>query len=128
MRWDCCEMGVQIGATEISNERRLLGARRLRILQVSGPSAQDSYTSLWYIPGRLPHINFCSASPRRVKSLMLSNIFLETQSFATAMPWAPVVSRTPSCLQKRYVLTGIRDGPPHEPFMADSVDFVVSQI
>ncbi|XP_038687122.1 uncharacterized protein LOC119986573 isoform X2 [Tripterygium wilfordii] len=85
-------------------------------------------TSLWYIPGRLPHINFCSASPRRVKSLMLSNIFLETQSFATAMPWAPVVSRTPSCLQKRYVLTGIRDGPPHEPFMADSVDFVVSQI
>ena len=30
-------------------------------------------------------------------------------------------------LLKRYVLTGIRDGP-HEPFIADSVDFVVSQV
>ncbi|KAB1217084.1 Maspardin [Morella rubra] len=36
------------------------------------------------------------------------------------------VSWTPSFLLKRYVLTGIRDGP-HEPFIADSVDFVVSQ-
>lgn len=37
------------------------------------------------------------------------------------------VSWTPSFLLKRYVLTGIRDGP-HEPFIADSVDFVVSQV
>lgn len=28
---------------------------------------------------------------------------------------------------KRYILTGIRDGP-HEPFIADSVDFVVGQV
>lgn len=37
------------------------------------------------------------------------------------------VSWTPSFLLKRYVLTGIRDGP-HEPFIADSVDFAVSQV
>lgn len=37
------------------------------------------------------------------------------------MSWAP------SFLLKRYVLTGIRDGP-HEPFIADSVDFVVAQV
>lgn len=37
------------------------------------------------------------------------------------------VSWTPSFLLKRYVLTGIRDGP-HEPFIADSVDFVVAQV
>ena len=37
------------------------------------------------------------------------------------------VSWAPSFLLKRYVLTGIRDGP-HEPFIADSVDFVVSQV
>ncbi|CAK7355773.1 unnamed protein product [Dovyalis caffra] len=59
---------------------------------------------------------FAQHRPRRVRSLILSNTFLETRSFAAAMPWAPV-----------YVLTGIRDGP-HEPFIADSVDFVVSQV
>nr|AAM01021.1 Putative acid cluster protein 33 [Oryza sativa Japonica Group] len=30
-------------------------------------------------------------------------------------------------IHHRYLLTGIRDGP-HEPFIADSVDFVVSQV
>ncbi|XP_024448587.1 uncharacterized protein LOC18094399 isoform X2 [Populus trichocarpa] len=70
---------------------------------------------------------FAQHRPRRVRSLILSNTFLETRSFAAAMPWAPVVGWTPSFLLKRYVLTGIRDGP-HEPFIADSVDFVVSQV
>ncbi|GKU95466.1 hypothetical protein SLEP1_g8823 [Rubroshorea leprosula] len=70
---------------------------------------------------------FAQHRPRRVRSLILSNTFLETRIFAAAMPWAPVVSWTPSFLLKRYVLTGIRDGP-HEPFIADSVDFVVSQV
>ncbi|KAF2298995.1 hypothetical protein GH714_029595 [Hevea brasiliensis] len=70
---------------------------------------------------------FAQHRPRRVRSLILSNTFLETHSFAAAMPWAPVVSWTPSFLLKRYVLTGIRDGP-HEPFIADSVDFVVSRV
>lgn len=70
---------------------------------------------------------FAQHRPRRVRSLILSNTFLETQSFSAAMPWAPMVSWTPSFLLKRYVLTGIRDGP-HEPFIADSVDFVVSQV
>ncbi|XP_043698456.1 maspardin isoform X3 [Telopea speciosissima] len=70
---------------------------------------------------------FAQHRPRRVKSLILSNSFLETRSFAAAMPWAPVVRWTPSFLLKRYVLIGIRDGP-HEPFIADSVDFVVSQV
>uniref|UniRef100_A0A7N1A8M6 Maspardin n=1 Tax=Kalanchoe fedtschenkoi TaxID=63787 RepID=A0A7N1A8M6_KALFE len=70
---------------------------------------------------------FAQYRPRRVKSLVLSNTFLETRSFAASMPWAPVASWTPSFWLKRYVLTGIRDGP-HEPFIADSVDFVVSQV
>ncbi|KEH31674.1 putative maspardin, alpha/Beta hydrolase [Medicago truncatula] len=70
---------------------------------------------------------FAQHRPRRVRSLVLSNSFLETRSFSAAMPWAPIVSWTPSFLLKRYVLTGIRDGP-HEPFIADSVDFVVSQV
>ncbi|XP_025014390.1 maspardin isoform X2 [Ricinus communis] len=70
---------------------------------------------------------FAQHRPRRVRSLILSNTFLDTRSFAAAMPWSPVVSWTPSFLLKRYVLTGIRDGP-HEPFIADSVDFVVSQV
>ncbi|KAK7265512.1 hypothetical protein RJT34_33132 [Clitoria ternatea] len=70
---------------------------------------------------------FAQHRPRRVRSLVLSNSFLDTRSFSAAMPWAPVVSWTPSFLLKRYVLTGIRDGP-HEPFIADSVDFVVSQV
>ncbi|KAK4435120.1 Maspardin [Sesamum alatum] len=70
---------------------------------------------------------FAQHRPRRVRSLVLSNTFLETNSFAAAMPWAPFVGWTPSFLLKRYVLTGIRDGP-HEPFIADSVDFVVAQV
>ncbi|KAG6685270.1 hypothetical protein I3842_12G103500 [Carya illinoinensis] len=70
---------------------------------------------------------FAQHRPRRVRSLILSNSFLDTRSFSASMPWAPVVSWTPSFLLKRYVLTGIRDGP-HEPFIADSVDFVVSQV
>ncbi|XVF13294.1 hypothetical protein REPUB_Repub08aG0196400 [Reevesia pubescens] len=70
---------------------------------------------------------FAQHRPRRVKSLILSNTFLETRNFAASMPWAPIVGWTPSFLLKRYVLTGIRDGP-HEPFIADSVDFVVSQV
>ncbi|CAA2980347.1 maspardin isoform X1 [Olea europaea subsp. europaea] len=70
---------------------------------------------------------FAQHRPRRVRSLVLSNTFLETSSFSAAMPWAPIVGWTPAFLLKRYVLTGIRDGP-HEPFIADSVDFVVAQV
>ncbi|XP_071919350.1 uncharacterized protein [Coffea arabica] len=70
---------------------------------------------------------FAQHRPRRVRSLVLSNTYTETSSFKAAMPWAPIVSWAPSFLLKRYVLTGIRGGP-HEPFIADSVDFVVSQV
>ncbi|XP_051190108.1 uncharacterized protein [Lolium perenne] len=70
---------------------------------------------------------FAQQRPRRVKSLVLSNTFLETHKFAAAMPWSPVLNWTPSFLLKRYLLTGIQDGP-HEPFIADSVDFVVGQV
>lgn len=70
---------------------------------------------------------FAQHRPRRVKSLVLSNTFLETNSFSAAMPWAPIVGWTPSFLLKRYVLNGIHGGP-HEPFIADSVDFVVAQV
>ncbi|KAM7494133.1 hypothetical protein LguiB_028742 [Lonicera macranthoides] len=70
---------------------------------------------------------FAQHRPRRVRSLILSNTFLETRHFSASMPWAPVVGWAPSFLLKRYVLTGIPNGP-HEPFIADSVDFVVSQV
>lgn len=70
---------------------------------------------------------FTQHRPRRVKSLVLSNTFLDTQKFSVSMPWSPVVGWTPSFLLKRYILTGIRDGP-QEPFIADSVDFVVGQV
>ncbi|MBA0644665.1 hypothetical protein Goklo_028795 [Gossypium klotzschianum] len=70
---------------------------------------------------------FAQHRPRRVKSLILSNTFLETSSFSGAMRWAPIVGWAPSFLLKRYILTGIHDGP-QEPFIADSVDFVVSQV
>ncbi|KAK1376412.1 Maspardin [Heracleum sosnowskyi] len=70
---------------------------------------------------------FAQYRPRRVKSLILSNTFLDTLSFSSSMPWSPIVGWTPSFLLKRYVLTGISKGP-HEPFIADSVDFVVSQV
>ena len=33
---------------------------------------------------------FAQHRPRRVKSLVLSNTFLDTSSFSRAMPWAPV--------------------------------------
>jgi pimeloyl-ACP methyl ester carboxylesterase len=33
---------------------------------------------------------FAQHRPRRVKSLILSNTFLETHKFAAAMPWAPM--------------------------------------
>ncbi|CAN4077895.1 unnamed protein product [Withania somnifera] len=70
---------------------------------------------------------FAQHRPRRVRSLVLSNTFVETTSFSASMPWAPIVSWAPSFLLKRHVLSGIRDSP-QEPFIADSVDFVVSQV
>nr|KAJ0191522.1 hypothetical protein LSAT_V11C800424000 [Lactuca sativa] len=60
---------------------------------------------------------FAQHRPRRVKSLIISNAFLDTKYFLATMPWARVY----------YVLTGIPNGP-HEPFVADSVDFVVAQV
>ena len=33
---------------------------------------------------------FAQYRPRRVRSLVLSNSFSETQSFSAAMPWAPI--------------------------------------
>nr|KAJ0193126.1 hypothetical protein LSAT_V11C800438450 [Lactuca sativa] len=63
--------------------------------------------------------------PRRVKSLILSNAFLDTKYFLAAMPWVRVY--TPSFMLKQYVLTGIPNGP-HEPFVANSVDFVVADV
>lgn len=70
---------------------------------------------------------FAHYRPRRVKSLVLSNTFVDTREFAAAMTWASLINWTPEFMLKRYVLSGIRDGP-HEPQIADSIDFVVNQI
>lgn len=55
------------------------------------------------------------------KSTLLNNLTSELLYCLCSVSW------TPSFLLKRYVLTGIRNGP-HEPFIADSLDFVVSQV
>ena len=55
------------------------------------------------------------------KFTLLNNLTLELLYCLCSVSW------TPSFLLKRYVLTGIRNGP-HEPFIADSLDFVVSQV
>ncbi|XP_057869455.1 uncharacterized protein LOC131076332 isoform X2 [Cryptomeria japonica] len=70
---------------------------------------------------------FVQYRPRRVKSVVLSNSFLETRCFGEAMPWSSLVNWTPCFMLKRYILIGIQAGP-YEPFIADSVDFVVSQL
>lgn len=70
---------------------------------------------------------FAQHRPRRVRSLVLSNTFVETTSFSASMPWARIVGWAPAFILKRHVLSGIRDSP-QEPFIADSVDFVVSQV
>ncbi|RVX15346.1 Retrovirus-related Pol polyprotein from transposon RE1 [Vitis vinifera] len=60
-------------------------------------------------------------------SRQTADILTKTLPKATYENMKSNVSWTPSFLLKRYVLTGIPDGP-HEPFIADSVDFVVSQV
>ncbi|KAH9575452.1 hypothetical protein CY35_01G112100 [Sphagnum magellanicum] len=69
---------------------------------------------------------FAQYRPRRVKSLLLSNTFLDNWDFEAIMPWASLISWTPEFLLKRYILSGIQDGP-QEPSIADSIDFVVKQ-
>ncbi|XP_002992732.2 maspardin [Selaginella moellendorffii] len=69
---------------------------------------------------------FAQQRPRRVKSLLLSNTFLETHTFASGTSWKPLISWTPEFMLKRYILSGIHEGP-QEPLIADSIDFVVSQ-
>ncbi|KAI5064026.1 hypothetical protein GOP47_0020696 [Adiantum capillus-veneris] len=70
---------------------------------------------------------FAHYRPRRVQSLVLSNTFLDTREFAAATTWSSLITWTPEFLLKRYILSGIRDGP-QEPLIADSIDFVVSQL
>nr|CAN75130.1 hypothetical protein VITISV_005114 [Vitis vinifera] len=43
---------------------------------------------------------FAQHRPRRVRSLILSNSFLETRSFSSAMPWAPIQKLIASLLQQ----------------------------
>lgn len=70
---------------------------------------------------------FAQHRPRRVKSLLLSNTYVDNHTFQASMSWSALISWTPEFVLKRYVLTGIRDGP-QEPAIADSIDFVVSQL
>jgi maspardin len=70
---------------------------------------------------------FAQHRPRRVKSLLLSNTFVDNHAFQASMSWSALITWTPEFVLKRYVLTGIRDGP-QEPQIADSIDFVVSQL
>eukprot|EP00249_Psilotum_nudum_P016234 c25736_g1_i2 orf=226-1389(+) len=70
---------------------------------------------------------FAQYRPRRVKSLVLSNTFVDTRCFVAAMSWSSLLNWTPEFLLKRYILSGIRD-VPQEPLIADSIDFVVNQL
>ncbi|XP_024378692.1 uncharacterized protein [Physcomitrium patens] len=70
---------------------------------------------------------FAQYRPRRVKSLLLSNSFVDNHAFQASMSWSALISWTPEFILKRYILTGIRDDP-QEPQIADSIDFVVGQL
>lgn len=70
---------------------------------------------------------FAHYRPRRVKSLVLSNTFVDTREFAAATAWSSLINWTPEFMLKRYILSGIRDGP-QEPLIADSIDFIVNQL
>lgn len=70
---------------------------------------------------------FAHYRPRRVKSLVLSNTFVDTREFAAATTWSSLINWTPEFLLKRYILSGIRDGP-QEPLISDSIDFIVTQL
>ncbi|KAH9316379.1 hypothetical protein KI387_025006, partial [Taxus chinensis] len=70
---------------------------------------------------------FAQYRPRRVKSLVLSNTFLETHYFADKTPWSSLINWTPCFMLKRHILTGLPN-EPQEPFIADSIDFVVNQL
>ncbi|KMZ63900.1 putative Maspardin [Zostera marina] len=68
---------------------------------------------------------FAQNRPRQVKSLVLSNTFLKPPLYSTATPLS--FSWSPLFLLKRYILSAMPKGA-HEPFIADSIDFVVGQI
>ncbi|KAG6552681.1 hypothetical protein Mapa_005628 [Marchantia paleacea] len=70
---------------------------------------------------------FAQYRVRRVKSLLLSNTFLDTRAFHDGITWSSFITWTPEFVLKRYILSGIRDGP-QEPLIADSIDFVVGQL
>ncbi|KAF2313153.1 hypothetical protein GH714_009519 [Hevea brasiliensis] len=122
-----CLPGIAGTADVYYKQIMSLSMKGYRVISVDIPRVWNHHEWVQAFEKFLDVIDVHHHRPRRVRSLILSNTFLDTRSFAAAMPWAPVVSWTPAFLLKRYVLTGIRDGP-HEPFIADSVDFVVSQV
>ncbi|CAI5954363.1 unnamed protein product [Closterium sp. NIES-64] len=71
---------------------------------------------------------YAQQRPRRVLSLVLSNSFFDTHFFNVAFgSWSSMFPYSPDFVLKRLVLSGLRDGP-HEPLIADSIDFVVSRL
>ncbi|CAI5470913.1 unnamed protein product [Closterium sp. Yama58-4] len=71
---------------------------------------------------------YAQQRPRRVLSLVLSNSFFDTHFFNVAFgSWSSMFPYAPDFVLKRLVLSGLRDGP-HEPLIADSIDFVVSRL
>lgn len=63
----------------------------------------------------------CFYDLSRVALHILKDVFLLLLVSYCSVGWAPAF------ILKRHVLSGIRDSP-QEPFIADSVDFVVSQV
>eukprot|EP00850_Spirogloea_muscicola_P007247 SM000036S13291 [mRNA] locus=s36:405505:407397:+ [translate_table: standard] len=70
---------------------------------------------------------YAAHRPRRVKSLLLSNTFLDTARFAAAFRWSSLYPWAPDFVLKRMVLQGLRE-TAQETEIADSIDFVVSQL
>lgn len=70
---------------------------------------------------------FAQYSVRRVKSLLLSNTFLDTAALHDDVVWGSLLQWTPEFVLKRHILSGIRD-VPQDPSIADSIDFVVGQL
>ena len=64
---------------------------------------------------------------KRIFAYMKYIIVIECQQAHHLILLLFSLSWTPSFLLKRFILSGIRDGP-QEPFIADSIDFVVGQV
>ncbi|GAQ85524.1 hypothetical protein KFL_002390160 [Klebsormidium nitens] len=70
---------------------------------------------------------YAAYRPRRVRSLVLSNTFLDTKNYHEELSWSSLFQWTPEFMLKRIIMAGLGEGY-REAHIANSIDFVVSQL